>query len=340
MDACGDCGFRNPAGRDTCAKCGRVLRERCDWRGGVRKAVAVTVSIVGLLGALALAIFSIFGPSKMELKRMAREERDARAAAAPAEPAPAPAPRAASPTPSPPAPQPPEEAFVRPESPTKKQGEELLRKADGLFAKDDFAGAAAAYREAEFFGGMTEEGRRRQEVAGAVLEIRKIRDYLAKEEVVEPSWVTAGQWHLKRIDPARLPSDAWREEHRRMLARLEQLAEGTGGLASPSAQARPERMIEDPAGFERSFVLAPGQPVPGGSKIDGAVVVEIIEGSLLARAGVKPGDRIVEVNGVRVDSMEVMKGLAARVEKDRGLWGRLVRRGETLLYRAEFGSSR
>ena len=237
MQACGGCGFKNAPDRDTCAKCGYVFRERKEVGAGIRKVASAVASILIFVAIVAGTLFKVFGPSKMELKRRAAEERQAREEERRAQATPA-APAALAPEPVPvkPAerPAPPEK---RPDSPTRKQGEPRLREADRLFAEGDYKGALAAYRDAEFLGVLTEEALRRRETAAAVVEIRDIRDYLARESQVEPSWVTAGHWNLKKIDPARLPSDAWRDEHRKTLKRLEELAEGTSRPAPQPVEA-------------------------------------------------------------------------------------------------------
>lgn len=213
MQECGGCGFRNAPDRDTCAKCGLVFREAT---GGSKAAVAVAISAVLVLAGAAGILYWSFVSSGTGLKREASPPRAA---------------RLPEPSPAQPLPE------WRPEPPARKQGEEKLREADRRFAEGDYKRALAAYRDAEFLGALTEESLRRKETAAAVEEIRGIRDYLARESQVEPSWVTVGHWNLKKIDPARLPSDAWRDEHRKTLKRLEELVEGTSRPAPRPVEA-------------------------------------------------------------------------------------------------------
>jgi hypothetical protein len=199
MDSCEGCGFRNAPGRDTCAKCGRVFRASA---GGAGLKLALVVGLVLVcLGVGLGAIFLIFSPEgKPPPPRIADAEP-----VRPPERIPDAAP--------PPAPA---------ESASRRRGGEFLRKADRLYADGDYPAAAAAYEEARFaFGALEAEAAARKEVADWVVQVKDIRDYLAKESYLEPPRVTLGHLQLSKMDPARLPTDAWREEHRKTLARLE-----------------------------------------------------------------------------------------------------------------------
>lgn len=200
METCGGCGFRNGAGRDTCARCGRVFHER---RGseGLKLAIAALVGLAALAAGV-VTVIRVFDPFAKPPPVASREE------------------------PRPPAAEPVAGVVSRPplpESPARKQGEAFLRQAERAFAEGDYPAAAAAYEEARFFGALEGEAVDRKESSDCVVRVRDIRDYLAKESYFEPPRITLGHLHLSKMDPAKLPTAAWREEHRKTLARLEKL---------------------------------------------------------------------------------------------------------------------
>jgi hypothetical protein len=333
MEPCAGCGFRNPVDRDTCAKCGRALREvkillTQERVARVRKTVLGVVKLVVGLLIVAAAIFKIFGPSRLELKRRAAEERQARQEArrVPEPPPPAPAAIAAPVV----APVPESKPESRPESPARKQGLEHLHRADGFYEAGDYKGAVAAYRDAEFMGVMPEEGKRRRDAAQAVLRIVEIRDYLATESQIEPPWITAGHWNLKNMDPVQLPTDAWREEHRKTFARLESLVRETGRPGAQVVEARPP-LIRDRAAFQRGFKLEFSPRKEADGKAEGVFVMWLDPEGLLAKAGLKTADLIVELNGRRLDTLDV----ASRIEQDREFRGVALRKGERVPFEAQ-----
>jgi hypothetical protein len=119
------------------------------------------------------------------------------------------------------------------ESPTEKRGKDLLKQGDAAFAKEDYPAASAAYLEAKMLRVTTDESLRKLEVSKSIADIIETRDYFARGVEPEPAWITAGKWKLERIDAAKLPSDAWRAEHQRLLLVLAKAAGDKPNRRSP-----------------------------------------------------------------------------------------------------------
>lgn len=201
METCPGCGFKNAPGRESCLKCGAIFRS--GRRGGGGLLVGVAVIVLALLAGM---IFLLMKPEP-ELRKRPRET-DVSATAPP--------PASAGPAAAPPAAPEPEQ-----ESPTEKRGKDLLRQADAAFAKEDYPAASALYLEAKLLGISNPESLRKLDLATDVANIIETRDYFGRGVEPEPAWITAGKWKFSKMDPAKLPSDAWRAEYQRLKAILD-----------------------------------------------------------------------------------------------------------------------
>jgi hypothetical protein len=321
MTVCSGCGFKNRPDRVSCSKCGQVFREQKDVTPLLKKIGSI---IVGVL-VIVIALVKIFGPSKMEAKRMRFEEREAKKARAAEEPPAPPEPKLAAKEPVPPPPPRPAE----PEEPSpRERAEEYLRRADQFYGNGDYTGAAEAYQQAERLGVWTPESREKKAVCASIAYILMYRDYLDKENLLEPARLVGAKSNLALIKPATLPTDAWREEHRKTLARVDQAYKILIG------EDKSGNLIPDPDAFNRSFSLILQINLPG--KISGAVVGRLDANGLLAGAGVRNGDLIIEINGRRADSEKDFADLVARIERDGGFWGTVLRKGDPMPFRVVF----
>jgi len=225
---CSGCGAPNRDADGACAKCGQVFEEETPKKVTRRQKLLAVLTGVG---ATAIFVAKMLLPSKVEIllhQAEEREERLERERSAPRKPpppsgvvirndeAPDPQPKPVAP-PLPEKPPPPEPA---PPSPVQVEGQGHLRHAEELFARGDYPAAAEAYQLAERMGVWTPESRERKKNCADIAYIVRYRDELDRAQILDQAMVINAKANLARIDPARLPSDAWREAFLKTEARV------------------------------------------------------------------------------------------------------------------------